>query len=108
MATAVTGTPDGAPQGRVTRAYLDDMEDQLSALRLVLNLTVLWNSVYLDRALDALRDQDYPAREQDAARLSAFMRKHMRLEGHYSSICPTSATGTGRCATPDTPDDDWP
>ena len=38
-------------KGEVTKAYYDGMEDQLSALGLVLNCIVLWNTVYMDRAL---------------------------------------------------------
>ncbi|MFE3261068.1 Tn3 family transposase [Nocardia sp. NPDC059229] len=52
------------------RTYYEGMEDQLSALGLVLNCLALWNTVYSDRALEQLRAQDYPVREEDAARLS--------------------------------------
>ena len=47
-------------KGEVTKAYHDGMEDQLSAMGLVLNCIVLWNTVYLDRALGALRREGYP------------------------------------------------
>ena len=50
------------------------MEDKLSALGLVLNCVVLWNTVYMDRALDQLRAQDHPVLDADVARLSAFIR----------------------------------
>lgn len=93
-------------KGEVTRAYLDGMENQLSALGLILNCIVLWNSVYLDRAVHALRAQDYPVRDEDATRLSAFMRKHIRLEGHYSFNLPELG-GTHRpLRDPDAPEDD--
>ncbi|WP_169811714.1 Tn3 family transposase [Nocardia sienata] len=85
-------------KGEVTRAYLDGMENQLSALGLILNCIVLWNSVYLDRAVHPLRAQDYPVRDEDATRLSAFMRKHLRLAPTIST-CPSSAAPTGRYAT---------
>jgi TnpA family transposase len=45
------------------------MEDQLGALGLVLNCVTLWNTIYLDHALAALREQGYPVRDVDAARL---------------------------------------
>ena len=64
------------------------MEDQLSALGLVLNCVVLWNTVYLDRALDQLRAQDYPVLDADVARLSAFIRDHIGIDGHYSFNLP--------------------
>ncbi|NKY53917.1 Tn3 family transposase [Nocardia vermiculata] len=93
-------------KGEITRAYLDGMEDQLSALGLILNCIVLWNSVYLDRALDELRAQDYPVRDADAARLSAFIRKHIRLEGHYSFHLPDLGDRHRPLRDPDAPDED--
>ena len=93
-------------KGEVTRAYLDGMEDQLDALGLILNITVLWNTVYLDRALKELRAQDYPVREQDAARLSAFVRRHIRLDGHYSFHLPDLGGAHRPLRDPDAPDDD--
>ncbi|MFE6922916.1 Tn3 family transposase [Nocardia sp. NPDC057663] len=69
----------------IAHACLDGIENQLSALGLILNCVVLWNSVYLDRAR---RAQDYPVRDEDAARLSAFIRKHIRLQRHYSFHLP--------------------
>lgn len=72
----------------MTRAYYEGMEDQLSALGLVLNCIVLWNTVYLDRALTQLRDQGYPVLDEDVARLSAFMRRHIGVDGHYSFVLP--------------------
>ncbi|WP_371856368.1 Tn3 family transposase [Nocardia anaemiae] len=39
-------------KGEMTRTYYEGMEDQLSALELVLNCTVLWNTFYANRALE--------------------------------------------------------
>lgn len=47
-------------KGEMTRAYYEGMEDQLSALGLVLNCVVVWNTVYENRALAALRAGGYP------------------------------------------------
>jgi TnpA family transposase len=41
--------------GELYQAYREGMEDQLSALGLVLNCVTLWNTVYLDAALTQLR-----------------------------------------------------
>ena len=62
------------------------MEDQLSALGLVLNCVVLWTTVYLDRALDQLRAQGYPVLDADVARLSAFIRDHIGIDGHSFNL----------------------
>ena len=40
------------PQGGAYRAYHAGMEDQLGALGLVLNCVTLWNTLYLDHALN--------------------------------------------------------
>jgi hypothetical protein len=39
--------------------------DQLGALGIVLNYVVLWNTVYIDAALNQLRAQGYPVRDED-------------------------------------------
>lgn len=75
-------------KGEVTKAYYEGMEDQLSALGLVLNAIVLWNTVYMDRALDQLRAQGYPVDDQELPRLSAFVRQHISIDGHYSFQLP--------------------
>ncbi|WP_369028348.1 Tn3 family transposase, partial [Nocardia farcinica] len=75
-------------KGEVFRAYYAGMEDQLDALGLVLNCVVLWNTVYLDRALAQLREQHYPVADADIARLSPFVRTHIGIDGHYSFHLP--------------------
>ena len=92
--------------------YREGMEDQLGALGIVLNCVVLWNTVYIDAALNQLRAQGYPVRDEDVARLSPFMRKHINVHGKYS-FTPAGPAGPvkGTAATrqlrdPDSRDDD--
>lgn len=75
-------------KGEVTRAYYDGMEDQLSALGLALNCIVLWNTVYMDRAVAELLHQEYPVLDADLPRLSPFVRHHLGIDGHYSFHLP--------------------
>ncbi|TGD89058.1 Tn3 family transposase [Mycobacterium sp. TJFP1] len=75
-------------KGEMTRTYYEGMEDQLSALGLVLNCTVLWNTLYTNRALEQLRAQGYPVLDADAQRLSAFIRTHIGIDGHYAFHLP--------------------
>jgi len=83
------------------------MEDQLGALGIVLNCVVLWNTVYIDAALNHLRAQGYPVRDEDVARLSPFMRKHMNVHGKYSFAVPDLPEGTTRqLRDPDARDED--
>ncbi|MEH0973849.1 Tn3 family transposase [Micromonospora sp. CPCC 205546] len=75
-------------KGELHQAYHAGMEDQLGALGLVLNCITLWNTLYLNHALDALRSQEYPVLEADAVRLSAYQYKHINVHGHYSFALP--------------------
>jgi hypothetical protein len=45
----------------------------------VLNCVTLWNTLYLDHALSALRAQGYPVTDADAARLSAYQYRHINV-----------------------------
>jgi len=57
----VSGVPVTAifhgKKGELYQRYHKGMEDQLGALGLVLNCVVLWNTFYIDAALDQLRTQ---------------------------------------------------
>jgi hypothetical protein len=85
--------------GDIMQAYRAGQEDQLGALGLVLNAVVLFNTRYIDMAVNVLRGQGYPVRDEDAARSPR--------SGTHTSICwaatpspprpPTS--GCARCAT---------
>jgi len=70
-------------KGELYQAYREGMEDQLGALGLVLNCITLWNTVYLDIALDRLRADGHPVADEDVARLSPYMRRHLNVHGHY-------------------------
>lgn len=91
-------------EGKLHQAYRDGQEDQLGALGLVLNCVTLWNTVYLDHALTALREQGYPILDTDVARLSAYVRKHINVHGHYSFQLPDLAGGRRALRDPDRDD----
>jgi TnpA family transposase len=52
--------------------YRQGQEDQLTALGLVVTVIVLWNTIYMDAARSQLGLEGYPARDEDAIRLSGF------------------------------------
>ena len=94
-------------KGELFQRYREGMEDQLGALGIVLNFVVLWNTVYIDAALRQLRAQGYPLRDEDIARLSPFMRKHIKVTGKYSFALPELPEGGIRpLRDPDTADED--
>ncbi|MGS2811046.1 Tn3 family transposase [Nocardia sp. MW-W600-9] len=93
-------------KGEMTRTYYEGMEDQLEALGLVLNCVVLWNTVYMDRALTELRAQHYPVDDADTTRLSPFIRSHIGIDGHYSFHLPDLGGKHRPLRDPDAPDDE--
>lgn len=93
-------------KGELRHGYREGMEDQLGALGLILNTITLWNTVYLDHAIEQLRADGYPVLDADVARLSSYMRRHINFHGHYS-FAPTNLGGARRTLRdPDAPDDD--
>jgi hypothetical protein len=76
------------------------MEDELGALGLILNCIVLWNTRYMNAALEKLRAQGYPVLDEDVARLSPFLRKHVNVVGKYSFLLPDLGEGGFRAPGP--------
>lgn len=75
-------------RGELRQPYQQGMEDQLGALGLVLNAVVLWNSTYLNAAVEQLRAQGYPVADADAARLSPLIDTHLNVHGTYTFFFP--------------------
>ena len=69
--------------GALYRHYVNGQENQLGALGFVLNVIVLWNTIYLDAALDQIRLSNLQIDEGDIAHLSPLIYDHIRIEGHY-------------------------
>jgi len=75
-------------RGELRQRYREGQEDQLGALGLVVNLVVLWNTIYMDAALDQLRADGYEVLADDVARLSPLSFKHINMLGRYAFILP--------------------
>ncbi|MBA2710073.1 MAG: Tn3 family transposase, partial [Tatlockia sp.] len=75
-------------RGELHQRYREGQEDQLGALGLVLNIIVLWNTIYMDAALDQLQHNNYLLNEEDEIRLSPFGHGHLNMLGRYSFAMP--------------------
>jgi TnpA family transposase len=75
-------------RGEIHQRYREGQEDQLGALGLVLNIIVLWNTIYVDAALTQLRQEGYQVRDEDVARILPFGYEHINLLGRYSFAVP--------------------
>ena len=57
--------------------YREGQEDQLGALGLVVNIIVLWNTLYMTAAVERLKQHGYPVLDEDLARLSPLIFEHI-------------------------------
>ena len=76
-----------ANRAELRQRYWEGQEDELGALGLVVNIIVLWNTIYIEAALEQLR-QDSQVHEEDVARLSPLIHDHINLLGRYSFAIP--------------------
>jgi len=75
-------------RGELRQRYREGQEDQLGALGLTVNLVVLWNTIYMDAALNQLILEGYEALPEDVARLSPLGLKHISMRGRYAFALP--------------------
>ena len=54
----------------------------------MVNVIVLWNTIYMDAALSQLRAEGFNVRDEDAARLSPLGFEHINMLGRYAFILP--------------------
>lgn len=70
-------------RGEIRQRYREGQEDQLGALGLVVNVIVLWNTYYMDAAVNKLCSLGQATHREDIARLSPLGRKHINMLGRY-------------------------
>jgi len=75
-------------RGELRQRYREGQEDQLGALGLVVNAIILWNTIYMDAALDQLRGEGFDVRDEDVARLSPLIHEHINMLGRYAFTLP--------------------
>jgi len=75
-------------RGELRQRYHEGQEDQLGALGLVVNVLVLWNTIYMDAALDQLRAEGFGVRDEDLVRLSPLGFDHINMLGRYAFVLP--------------------
>ena len=75
-------------RGELRQRYREGQEDQLGALGLVVNAIILWNTLYMDAALDQLRAEGFDVRDEDVARLSPLGYEHINMLGRYAFTLP--------------------
>jgi len=89
-------------RGELRQRYREGQEDQLGALGLLVNLVVLWNTIYIDASLNRLRTEGHVILDEDVARLSPLGFQHINMLGATLSPSPTwsRAASFGRSVNP--------
>jgi hypothetical protein len=59
-----------------------------SGLVLNMMMSALWNTIYMEAALNQLREEGHPVMEEDARRLSPLLHGHLNMLGRYSFSMP--------------------
>ncbi|WP_052711219.1 Tn3 family transposase [Pseudofrankia sp. DC12] len=80
-------------KGELRQSYREGQEDQLGALGLILNIVVLWNTVYFQQIIDEMRAEGIHVRDEDIARLSPLKFAHINFHGRYSFALPAEVAG---------------
>jgi TnpA family transposase len=80
-------------QGRIADRTLQNQEHRASGLNLVIAAIALWNTLYMERAVDHLRARDVVAPDALLAHLSPMSWAHVSLTGDYLWTDAASAAG---------------
>jgi TnpA family transposase len=72
-----------ADKGVIRRKQYEAQTNQAMCLNVVTNAVIIWNTVYMQAALDQLRGQGYPVHEEDLAHLSPARFEHINPYGKY-------------------------
>jgi len=76
-------------KGEVRKKYQEGLEDQMGALGLVVNMIVLWNTMYMNKAIDHLKATGMEIRDEDIKRLTPLGFEHIRFLGRYDFTLKT-------------------
>jgi hypothetical protein len=77
-------------KGELRQRDREGQEVQLGALGLVVNILLLWNTLYTQYALDDLRTKGHMVLQDDIERLSPLTLQHMNLQSTYHWTLPES------------------
>ncbi|MEE8056983.1 MAG: Tn3 family transposase, partial [Pseudomonadales bacterium] len=70
-----------AQEGQIKKSQLEDQANQASALTLVTNAIIVWNTVYMHEIIDQLRAGGYQIHEEDLAHISPCRFGHINKHG---------------------------
>jgi TnpA family transposase len=70
-----------ADEGQIRKSQLQDQANQASALTLVTNAIIVWNTRYMQAVIDQLRSEGYDVAEEDLRHISPCRFEHINKHG---------------------------
>ena len=72
-----------ANEGKIRQRNQEDQLNQAACLNLVVNAITVWNTVYMQAALEELKNEGYEINEDDVKNLSPARSEHINMYGKY-------------------------
>ena len=92
-ATRWPATSSTGQRGQLRKHYQVGQENQLDNLGIMVNVIVLWQTVYTQAALEHLAASGYPLDPADVARLTPLGHPTINLDGRYRTTSRPPTTG---------------
>jgi Tn3 transposase DDE domain len=75
-------------RGELRHHYREGEEDQFGTVKLLVNMVIPWNAIYMDAALGQRQSGGMDVRDEDAAQLSPFANEHINVLRRYVFVLP--------------------
>jgi len=72
-----------ANEGKIRKSQIEDITNQASALTLVTNAVIVWNTRYIKAGIDQLQQEGYAVSESDLSHISPCRFDHINKYGKY-------------------------
>ena len=72
-----------ANHGQVRTQQDEQLNHQVGCLNLLTNMVIVWNTVYIDKALQQLQLEGYQITDEDRRRIWPTRHRHINLYGAY-------------------------
>ncbi len=72
-----------ANEGKIRKRHQEDQLNQAACLNLVVNAGMVWNTIYMQAALEQLKNEGCEINEDDVKHLSPARSEHINMYGKY-------------------------
>jgi len=72
-----------ADEGKIKKSQIEDIDNQASALTLVTNAVIVWNTRYIQAIINQLEKEGYTVDESDLVHISPCRFDHINKYGKY-------------------------